>query len=51
MYIDIQREFQKTAPFAIINQQIVQSAVRRNVDGYISGAPVMPAVYWQATKS
>jgi len=50
MYHQLQQEVLQRGPFAIINQQIAQSGIRNNVDGFIYGAPVMPAVYWLATK-
>ena len=51
LYHQLQREVLKRGPFAVINQQVIQSAVRSNVNGYIAGAPVLPAVYWLVTKS
>jgi peptide/nickel transport system substrate-binding protein len=50
MYGDIQREHQRTSPFVIIYQQLVQTGMRKNVTGFHSGGPVASAYYWTVKK-
>lgn len=50
MYGDIQREHQRTSPFVIIYQQLVQTGMRKNVNGFHSGGPVASAYYWTVKK-
>ncbi len=50
MYIDIQEKFRETAPFAIMFQQIEQSALREEVTDFSSGQAITAASYWQVTK-
>lgn len=50
MYRDIQAEFRETSPFAIMFQQIEQSALRDNVENFSTGQAITAASYWQVTK-
>lgn len=50
MYGDIQREHQRTSPFVIIYQQLVQTGMRKSVEGFHSGGPVASAYYWTVKK-
>ncbi|SFJ96770.1 ABC transporter substrate-binding protein [Celeribacter neptunius] len=50
MYQDIQAEFRETSPFAIMFQQIEQSALQENVMNFSTGQAVTSAAYWQVTK-
>ncbi|MHA6266781.1 ABC transporter substrate-binding protein [Aliiroseovarius sp. CAU 1755] len=50
MYQDIQAEFREISPFAIMFQQIEQSALRDNVMNWSTGQAVTSAAYWQVTK-
>ncbi len=50
MYIDIQREFQKTAPFVMMFQKIEQIGRRANVKGFVTGSAITAAYYWTVTK-
>lgn len=50
MYRDIQAEFRETSPFAIMFQQIEQSALRDNVTNFSTGQAITSASYWQVTK-
>jgi len=50
MYIDIQREFQQTAPFVMMFQKIEQVGRRGNVKGFVTGAAITAAYYWTVTK-
>jgi len=50
MYLDIQKEFREISPFAIMFQQIEQSALRDNVQNWSTGQAVTAAAYWQVTK-
>ena len=50
MYGDIQREHQRTSPFVIIYQQLVQTGMRKSVTGFHTGGPVSAAFYWTAKK-
>jgi peptide/nickel transport system substrate-binding protein len=50
MYGDIQREHQRTSPFVFIYQQLVQTGMRKNVEGFHSGGPVASAYYWTVKK-
>ena len=50
MYEEIQREFLKTAPFAIMFQNIEQMGMKENVEGLSLGAAVTAAAYWNVTK-
>jgi len=50
MYIDIQREWQKTAPFVPMFQKIEQVARRAKVQGFYTGSAITSASYWTVTK-
>ena len=50
MYIDIQKEFQKTAPFVMMFQKIEQIGRRANVNGFVTGSAITAAFYWTVTK-
>ncbi|MGC9419344.1 MAG: ABC transporter substrate-binding protein [Rhodovulum sp.] len=50
MYHEIQAEFRETSPFAIMFQQIEQSALRDNVMNFSTGQAITSASYWQVTK-
>ena len=50
MYEEIQREFLKIAPFAIMFQNTEQLGMRENVEGLSLGAAVTAAAYWNVTK-
>ena len=50
MYEEIQREFLKVAPFAILFQQTEQMGVQESVEGLSLGAAVTAAAYWNVTK-
>ncbi|MBI1778785.1 MAG: ABC transporter substrate-binding protein [Proteobacteria bacterium] len=50
MYGQIQREHQRTSPFVIMFQELVQTAERKNVTGFITGGPVANAFYWTVKK-
>lgn len=50
MYKEIQAEFRETSPFAIMFQQIEQSALRENVMNFSTGQAITSASYWQVTK-
>ena len=50
MYIDIQKEFQQTAPFIPMFQKIEQIARRGNVKGFVTGSAISSVYYWTVTK-
>lgn len=50
MYEEIQRDFQRTAPFVMLWQQIEQIAKREGVEGLSLGGPITSAAYWKVTK-
>ena len=50
MYIDIQKEFQQTAPFIPMFQQVEQTARRANVKGFVTGSAISSVYYWTVTK-
>ncbi|WP_371170748.1 ABC transporter substrate-binding protein [Aliiroseovarius sp. 2305UL8-7] len=50
MYKDIQSEFRDISPFAVMFQQIEQSAMQDNVMHWSTGQAVTSAAYWQVTK-
>jgi peptide/nickel transport system substrate-binding protein len=50
MYIDIQKEFQRTAPFVMMFQKIEQIARLNNVKGFVTGSAITAAYYWTVTK-
>ncbi len=50
MYIDIQREHQRTSPFVPMFQKIEQVGRRANVKGFVTGSAITAAFYWTVTK-
>lgn len=50
MYRDIQAQFRDTSPFAIMFQQIEQSAMQDNVENFSTGQAITAASYWPVTK-
>lgn len=50
MYREIQREFQRTAPFIPMFQKIEQIARKASVKGFQPGAAITAAFYWTVTK-
>ena len=50
MYGGVQRDHQRSSPFVIIYQQLVQTGMRKNVQGFHSGGPVSSAYYWTVKK-
>lgn len=50
MYLDLQKDFQKEAPFAIMFQKTEQNGLRSNVDGYSIGAAITGVFYGNVTK-
>jgi len=50
MYEAIQREHQKTSPFAVMFQKIEQTGRRTNVKNFNVGAAITAASYWPVTK-
>jgi peptide/nickel transport system substrate-binding protein len=50
MYIDIQKEFQRTAPFVTMLQKIEQIGRQANVKGFVTGSAITAAYYWTVSK-
>ncbi|WP_289034730.1 ABC transporter substrate-binding protein [uncultured Roseibium sp.] len=50
MYVQLQKDFQKEAPFAIMFQKTEQNALRANVEGYSIGAAISAVYYGNVTK-
>ncbi|GMG81866.1 ABC transporter substrate-binding protein [Paralimibaculum aggregatum] len=50
MYVDIQKEWQRTAPFVPMFQKIEQIARRDSVSGFVTGSAITAAFYWSVTK-
>jgi len=50
MYIDIQKEHQRTSPFAIMFQKIEQTGRRSNVKNFVTGSAITAAYYWTVAK-
>jgi peptide/nickel transport system substrate-binding protein len=50
MYIDIQKDFQRTAPFVMMFQKIEQIARLNNVKDFVTGSAITAAYYWTVTK-
>jgi peptide/nickel transport system substrate-binding protein len=50
MYEGIQREFQKTAPFAVMYQKIEQTGRQSNVKNLNLGGAITSVSYWPVTK-
>jgi peptide/nickel transport system substrate-binding protein len=51
LYREIQREHQRRSPFVIMFQQVVQSALRAEVEGFITGGATHDIFYWKVTKN
>ncbi len=51
MYEDMQRIWMEKSPFAALFQEIEEVGLRKNVDGFSTGAAVGSAYYWTASKS
>jgi peptide/nickel transport system substrate-binding protein len=50
MYVELQRDFQKEAPFVMMFQQIEQMGMKRAVEGLSLGQAITSASYWKVTK-
>jgi len=50
MYETSQRKFQKEAPFGVMFQQIIQTAMRKNVKNFVTGGAIANTYYWITTK-
>ena len=50
MYVKIQKEHQKTSPFAIMFQKIEPLGRRANVKNFVMGGAISAAYYWKVTK-
>ncbi len=50
MYVEIQKEHQRTSPFVIMFQKIEQTGRRDNVKGFVTGSAISSAYYWTVTK-
>ncbi len=50
MYRELQRKLQQSGPFAVMFQEIIQSAMRKNVSGFVTGGAISQAYYWTVTK-
>jgi peptide/nickel transport system substrate-binding protein len=50
MYEEIQAQFRETSPFVIMFQQIEQSGLQEDVQGFSTGQAITSASYWQVTK-
>lgn len=50
MYQDIQREHQRTSPFAVMFQQSIQDAMGEGLSGFVSGGAISNTFYWTVTK-
>ena len=51
MYEEMQRIAQATSPLIPLFQQIEQTAMQANVDGFQAGGAVESAYYWPVTKA
>ncbi len=51
LYLQIQRNVQQDSPFVFMFQNVAQSALRSNVDGFISGPSFDQVFYRNVTKS
>ena len=51
MYEEMQRVAQASSPLIPLFQQIEQTAMRSNVDGFQAGGAVESAYYWPVTKA
>jgi len=50
LYEDAQRRWQKTSPFSVMFQQIIQTAERDNVNNFVTGGAIANTYYWITTK-
>lgn len=50
MYLDIQRDWQRSSPFVPMFQQIEQVGRRANVKGFVTGSAITAAFYWTVNK-
>jgi peptide/nickel transport system substrate-binding protein len=50
MYKELQQEMLDRGPFVLMFQEILQSAMRQEVEGFYTGGPVTAAFYWTVTK-
>ncbi len=50
MYRTLQRKVQHEGPYVIMFQEIIQSAMRKNVKGFITGGAISQVHYWTVTK-
>ncbi len=50
LYETIQRSHQTTSPFSVMFQQNIQTALRKNVDKFVTGGAVSSTYYWITTK-
>ncbi len=50
MYEDLQQAMLDRGPFVIMFQQTLQSAMRKEVEGFYTGGPVTDAIFWTVTK-
>ncbi|MEQ9246825.1 MAG: ABC transporter substrate-binding protein, partial [Nitratireductor sp.] len=50
LYQEAQRDFQETAPFAIMFQQIEKTGIRAEVKGLVTGSAVSYVYYWTVSK-
>jgi peptide/nickel transport system substrate-binding protein len=50
MYETLQREFQSTAPFGIMFQQIEQNGMGTNVENFVAGGATTAVSYWVVKK-
>lgn len=50
LYLDLQRIWQRTAPFVPIAQSVTQTARRAKVSGFHTGGPAGAAAYWSVVK-
>jgi peptide/nickel transport system substrate-binding protein len=46
----MQRQMQKGSPFAWMFQEIAQTAMRKNVSGFVAGGALSSAFYWPVGK-
>jgi peptide/nickel transport system substrate-binding protein len=51
LYLQIQRNVQQDSPFVFMFQNVAQSALRSNVEGFISGPSFDQVFYRDVTKS
>jgi peptide/nickel transport system substrate-binding protein len=51
LYLEIQKNVQQDSPFVFMFQNVAQTALRSNVDGFISGPSFDQVFYRDVTKS